>query len=671
MTSVPPDDRMKHSLRPNRLVKGQTMRTIQPLLAVLCVWLSAAPLLPAQQIQQQTPQQNQPQSQPADAVKEDTTPRLEGDGGHWYSRFTYPYMPRVVPPVNVSNSLRIDSLLRAGNLYLSLTDAIALALENNLEIEVQRYEFAFANADLLRAQSGASIQGIPTGVSTGVPTGASGVIGNGNTGLASSGAASSLALGGSFDPMFNSTIQYGHITTPQQNTVTTGVTSLVSVNKTANFSVSQTFSSGGTVTLGYNNLNTEQNAFQNTFNPATTSNFDLNITQPLLQGFGRGLNNRTIRIARNNLKAADYVFKQQVINVVANVTSLYWNLVYFNNDADVKRRAIAVSTKLLNDNKSQVDVGTLAPIAIVQAEAQVASDQQALVQSETNVLQQETILKSTLSRNGLANPAVATARIIPTDRIRVPEVEPIEPYQDLVARALENRPELAQSRIQIDNSKLNLQGVRNQLLPSINAIGDLRNNALAGSVNTQPNPVTGLVPFHNADSFFVGGYGDILSQLFSRNFPNYTVGVQLSIPLRNRAAQANMITQELNLRQNELSVQRLINQIRVDVQTALTAVNQARAQYQAASKARDLQTQTADAEVKKLAVGASTPYNVILMQRDMWAAEDAEVQAQALYIQARTQLAWATGTTLESQNVQIDEAKSGHVSRPPTPLPVP
>ncbi len=644
------------------------MRQIQPYLAVLCVCLSVAPSATAQQ--QQLQQQASEQNQSADAIKEDTTPRLESDGAHWYSRFQYPYMPRVVPPVNVSNSLRIDSLLRAGNLYLSLTDAIALALENNLDIEVERYEFAFANADLLRAQSGASIQGIPTNVTTGVPTGASSVIGNGNTGIASSGAASSLPLGGSYDPQFTSTVQYGHITTPQQNTVTTGITSLVSVNKTANFGISQTFSTGGTVSLGYNNLNTFQNAYQNTFNPATTSNLDLSVVQPLLQGFGRGLNNRTIRIAKNNLKAADYVFKQQVINVVANVASLYWNLVYFNNDADVKRRAIAVSTKLLNDNKAQVNVGTLAPIAIVQAEAQVASDQQALVQSETNVLQQETILKSTLSRNGLANPAIATARIIPTDHISVPAVEPIEPYQDLVARALENRPEVAQSRIQIDNSKLNLQGVRNQLLPTINAIGDLRNNALAGGVNTEVNPATGLIQPHNADKFFIGGYGDILSQLLSRNFPNYTVGVQLSIPLRNRSAQANMITQELTLRQNELSVQRLINQIRVDVQTALTAVSQARAQYQAAAKARDLQTQTADAEVKKLAVGASTPYNVILMQRDMWAAEDAEVQAQALYVQAKVQLAWATGTTLESQNVQIDEAKSGHVSRPPTPLPV-
>ena len=441
------------------------------------------------------------------------------------------------------------------------------------------------------------------------------------------------------------------------------------MNKTANFSIGQSFATGGTATLSYNNLNQSQNAFQNTYNPATSSNLDLAITQPLLQGFGLALNNRTIRIAKNNLRAADLVFKQQVINVVANVSQMYWNLVYFNNDLDVKKRAVVVSQKLYNDNKAQVEVGTLAPISVVQAEAQVASDEQLVVQSETNVLQQETVLKSTLSRNGLASPAVADARIVTTDPIRIPPVEAIEPIQDLIARALDNRPELAQSRIQIDNSKISLTGTRNQMLPSINAIADLRNTGLAGQLNTVPNPITGLVPTHIGDPVFIGGYGTILSQLFSRSFPNYTVGVQLNIPLRNRAAQANMITAELSLRQNELSVQKLINQVRVDVQTALTAVTQARAQYQSASKARVLQEQTADAEQKKLAVGASTPYNVILIQRDMWAAQDAEVQAQAAYALARVQLDWATGTILDKNHVEIDEAKSGRVSRPPDPLP--
>jgi outer membrane protein len=579
----------------------------------------------------------------------------------WSSRFTVPYRPRYVPPVNVSNSSRLEALLRGGNLYLSLQDAIALGVENNLDIELERYEFGFANADLLRAKAGANVQGIPTAVGTGMPNGVLSQIGNLNTGLPSNPATSSLfLLGGSLDPTLSGTVQIGHVATAEQVAPTSGSTELVAINKLANLSLTQGFLTGGTATLSYIDLNQTQNVSNST--GLTTSNVDLAITQPLLQGFGLAMNNRTIRIARNNLRAADLVFKQQVVNVVANVALLYWNLVYFNSDLEVKRRAVEVSTRLYNDNKMQVDAGTMAPLAITQAEAQVASDEQALVQSQTNVLQQETLVKSALSRNGLASPAVASAHIIVTDKITIPEVEAIEPIQDLVERALDTRPELAQSRIQLDNQKLALAGVRNQMLPSINAIADVRNNALTSFPNLSVNPVTGLVL---TAPFFAGGNGNILSSLYSRNFPNYTVGLALNIPLRNRSAQANMITQELNLRQDELTVQKLINQIRVDVQTGLTALVQARAQYQSAQKARILQTQTADAEEKKLAVGASTPYNVILMQRDMWAAEDAEVQAEAAYALARVQLEWATGMTLENHGVQIEEAKSGKISRAP------
>jgi outer membrane protein len=621
--------------------------------AILCIGMAAAPGGWAQS--------PEPGSNPG--------PRLDSENPHWYSSLTKPYESRTIPPVNVSNTTRLDSLMRAGNLYLSLADAIALAIENNLDVEVQRYEFSFADADLLRAKSGNAIIGIPTSVTSGMPTGATGLLGNLNTGVASSGASTSLVPGITYDPMVTGTVSWGHITTPLSNSVVSGLTDSISTNKTANFGITEGFVTGGYATLSYNNLTQLQNSFTNTYNPATTSSIDLTITQPLLQGFGLAMNNRTIRIARNNLHAADLVFKQQVINVVANVAVLYWNLVYFNNDLDVKRRSVATSIKLLNDNKAQVQVGTLAPIAVVQAEAQVASDQQALVQSETNVLQQETIIKSALSRNGLASQPVASARIIPTDHIQIPEV---------IETALDKRPELAQSQVQIENSKLNLVGVKNQLLPQLSAVVDLRNSALSGTANALVNPRTGfsianpapgVPPSTVPDPFFIGGYGNILGQLFGRNFPNYTVGVQLNIPLRNRAAQANLMTQELNLRQSQLSVQRLINQIRVDVQTALTAVTQARAQYQAAAKARILQEQTADAEVKKLAVGASTPYNVILMQRDMWAAQDAEVQAQATYILAKVQLDWSVGETLERSNVVLDEAKTGHVSKPADALP--
>ncbi len=632
------------------------MRKFQTYTAVLCAVLVATPATYGQQ-----------------------TPGVDSRGpvgiGHrWYSGATQPYKAPVVPPVNVSNSSRIDALLRAGNLYLSLSDAIALALENNLDVEIQRYEFSLAEADLLRARSGGSIQGIPTSVLPGVPTGAGiALLGSSGTGIGSSGAASPLFAGLSYDPFISSTVNFGHTTTPQSNTVTTGTNALVTTNKTVNFGLTQAFATGGSIALNYNNISQEQNSFRGTVNPFTNSSLDLTITQPLLQGFGFALNNRNIRVAKNNLRAADFVFRQQLINSVANVVQLYWSLVAANSTVNVNQQAVAVAQKLYDDNKKQVEIGTLAPIEVVRAEAQLATAQQALVAAQSAVLQLEAVLKSALSRNGLASPPILEAHVIPTDPIRIPQTEAIEPVQDLVSRALDNRPDVAQSKIQLDNAGIILSGTRNALRPTLNAIGDFRSNALVGSQNTflgPPSATTGLFATPPiADPFFVGGYGTVLAQLFGRNFPTYSVGFNLVIPLRNRAAQANLASASVNLRQNQLFLQRQINQIRVDVQNAITAVNQARAQYQAAVKGRVLEEQTLDADQKKLALGATTVYQVIQDQRDLTTAAAAEVTAQATYAGARVQLDVATGSTLSNNNVEFDEAKTGHVSRPPNTLP--
>jgi outer membrane protein len=603
----------------------------------------------------------------------DTRGPLGTERPHWYSGVAQPYQPRVVPPVNVSNSSRIDALLRAGNLYLSLSDAIALALENNLDVEIERYEFSLAEADLLRAQSGAGINGIPTGVLPGIPTGAGlGLLGSSGTGIGSAGAISPLGAGLSFDPFISGNVNFGHTTVPQSNTVLSGTNALVTTNKTANFALVQAFSTGGSVALNYNNIIQEQNSFRSTVNPFTNSSLDLTVTQPLLQGFGLALNNRNIRVAKNNIKAADYVFRQQLINSVANVVQLYWTLVAANSTVNVNQQAVAVAQKLYDDNKKQVEIGTLAPIEVVRAEAQLATAQQALVAAQSAVLQLEAVLKSALSRNGLASLPILEAHVIPTDPIRIPETEAIQPVQDLVSRALDNRPDVAQSRIQLNNADIILSGTRNALLPSLSFVGDMRSNALVGSQNTVEgvNATTGLLSTPPiADPFFVGGYGTVLAQLFGRNFPTYSVGLSLTIPLRNRAAQANLATASVNLRQNQLLLQRQINQIRVDVQNAITAVNQARTQYEAAVKGRVLQEQTLDADQKKLALGATTVYQVIQDQRDLTTAAAAEVTAQATYAGARVQLDVATGSTLANNNVEFDEAKTGHVSKAPSTPP--
>jgi outer membrane protein TolC len=367
---------------------------------------------------------------------------------------------------------------------------------------------------------------------------------------------------------------------------------------------------------------------------------------------------------------ADLTFQQQVITTVSNVISQYWTLVSFTENVKVSQQALALAQKLYEDNKKQVEIGTLAPIEIVRAEAEVAARQQDVLTAETNVLQQETILKNALSRTGVASPSVADARIVPTDRINIPDVEQVRPVQDLFESALAGRPELAQSRINIQNARINLVGTKNQLLPSIDAFMSLRNNGLSGEVNTIP-PAPGQVPIpRNVDSYFLGGYGNALGQVFRRNFPDYSFGAQLNIPIRNRTAQADYTTAQLQLRQNELQVQRQINVIRLEVQNALIALQQARARYQTAQKNRILQEQTLDAEQKKYALGASTIFFVIQAQRDLATAQGNEVQALAAYSQSRVQLDQATGQVLSNYGIQIEEAKRGQVNRPANP-PVP
>jgi outer membrane protein len=359
-----------------------------------------------------------------------------------------------------------------------------------------------------------------------------------------------------------------------------------------------------------------------------------------------------------------------VIAAVATVVNLYSDLVSFNEDVKVRRQALSLAEKLYNDNRKQVEIGTLAPIEIVRAEAEVARSQQELTQAETQVLQQETILKNYLSRTGVASPSLADARIVPTDTLRIPDVEAVQPIQDLVARAIENRPELAQTAIQIENARISLEGSKSQLLPSLNLVGSAQNNGLAGERNALfvPQPGQALSPIE--PRLLGGGLGSVWQQILSRNFPDYSVGFQLNIPIRNRAAQADITRDQLTLRQSELRQRQELNQIRVDVQNAVIGLQQSRARYQAAQKSRVLQEQTLDAEQKKYALGASTIFFVIQAQRDLAQAQAAEVAALSTYNRARVALDRATGQILANFDVSIDEAMRGRVSRAPAMIPV-
>jgi outer membrane protein TolC len=596
-------------------------------------------------------------------------------------RVSDPYRPKTVPPASTGNSGRLDSLLRAGNLYLSLQDAIALALENNLDIAIQRYGPQLADAAVLQAEAGGFARGVSTSVTAGPSS--SSVSSSGttpgtnlnassqaSTGTASAVGSTVLQSSGpsipSLDPALTGTLSWAHQTTPESSAFLTGNNELVQRQAISNFGIQQSFLTGTTVSLGLNNNSTTANNPRNDFNPATNSSLGIAITQHLLQGFGTALNSRQIRIAKNNREVSDLTFKLQVETTVAAVMTLYWDLVAFNENVRVAREAVTAATRLWEDNKRQVEVGTLAPIEVTRAEAQIATGDQQLTIAQTQVLQQETILKTALSRTGVASPAIAEAHIIPTDQIDVPDTLPITPIQDMMAMALSSRPELAQSRIQLQNQDLTIRGSKNSLLPTLDAVVSFSNSALAGQPTTLPAPAGTI---HSNNPFFIGGYGQVLTQLFQRNFPNYSLGFNLNIPIRNRAAQAQVINDELTLRQQQLGLQRLENQVRTDVVNAVIAVTQARAQYQAASKSHVLQAQTLDAEQKKLALGASTIYSVIQDQQTLTAAESSEVAAKAAYYKAKVELDRSTGQILTNNNVALEEAFRGVVARPASPIP--
>ena len=602
-------------------------------------------------------------------------------GNWWQSRLTEPYSWRDVAPINVSNSNRLDQLLRAGKLYLSLQDVIALALENNLDIELQRYGPKISQADFDRANSGGAVRAAQNNINSGTTGGGGG--GQIISGIQSSGQGVGTVNTGSglnvqnLDPIFTSNLQFAKQTQPQTTLFNTGTSSRISQRTNSQFGISKAFLTGTSVSMGFNNFFSDQNSGRLDFNPSKALNANIQVQQRLLQGFGFAVNNRNIRIARNNYKVSELVFKQQVISTVASVIGLYWDLVAANEDVVVKRQALALNQKLYDDNKKQVEIGTLAPIEIIRAEAEVARSQQELTISETNLLQQETVIKNALSRTGVANPALADSRIIATDKIRIPENEPVQPIQDLVNKAMDFRPEVEQSRINIESSKIGLIGTRNALKPTVDAFGTFQNNGLSGLLNQLPVPpvpgATNTNPIIRnpaaVDGFFLGGYGTALGQVFRRNFPDYSFGVTLNIPLRNRGAQADMLREQLAVRQSEVRLQQQLNQVRVDVQNAVISLQQARARHQTSVKNRVLQEQTLDAEQKKYALGASTIFFVIQAQRDLTSAQANEVAALSAYARSRNDLERATGQTLVANSIEMEEALKGTVARPPSTVP--
>jgi outer membrane protein TolC len=619
------------------------MRRLNVPLSWLCSSLLLAGLAPAQ-----------------NAIKVEAP---EGGGFNW---LTHPYRQRSVPPINLANSDRLESLVRGGNLYLSAQDVIALALENNLDIEIQRYGPLLNKEVTKRTEGGGAIRsvGVPvaagpqsvslTGVTvspTAVSTSVTGV---------SSGGGITTVLGPtipSLDPQFFFYANFAHNTSPQSNTFLTGTTSLIVENRTYQAQISKYSDFGTYSQLTYTSQWNKFNSLSFNINPYSNATLDFQISQNLLQGFGKPVLGRSIRVSKNNEKVSDLQFKQQVITTISAILNLYWDLVSFNQDLKARKDELATAQALFEDNKKQVQIGTLAPIEVTRAESQVYASQQDLLISQTNLLQQETVLKNALSRNGVASPTLAEVHVIPLDHIEVPPSDNLKPIDELVQEALSKRVEIAQDRVNIDSNKINLVGIKNGLKPSLQVFADVNNNGLSGPANVLGPDQVEPVPY------LTGGYSNVLAQIFRRNFPGYSAGFSLNIPLRNRAAQSDYVTSALELRQSELTLQKAINQVRVDVQNAVIGLRQARVRYDSAVKARILQQQTLDADKKKYTLGASTVFQVVQDQQNLATAESAETQALANYSHARIAFDQSLGTTLDVNQVSLNEALSGHVAR--------
>ena len=598
-----------------------------------------------------------------------------------------------VPEVDLANSPRVDQLLREGKLYLSLRDALALAIENNLDLEVARYNPLVAQTDVLRAKSGQQLRGVQTQIST-LSTGqsgggAAGARGQNLTGIA--GRAGGVGEGGggggggdagdassffgtqavNLDPSLFGNLGWGHFSNPQTNVVVTGTNSFITERTDSQLGIRQGFLTGATAALVWANTAQDTNSLRNIFDPSTRSNVTLQILQPLFRGFGLAVNRRNIVVAKRNQQVTDLAFKQQVITVAVRVQQLYWDLVSLRSNVDATQQALSLSRKLYDDNQRRVEIGTLAPIEIVRAEAEVAARQEDLTIAETQVQLQETLLKNAISINGVASPSLIHAEIIPTDRIEVPRNQPLAPVEELMEAALRERPELEQSRIRLGNTDINLKAIRNARLPRFDLSFDLTNNGLAGAANDIYEPQQGQDPVI-PDPFFLGGLPNSLAQIFRRNFPDYQVAVNMSIPLRNRQAQADLTATMLERRQSEIRLRQTENSIRVEVQNALIGIQQAKARYDAAQKGLALQEQTLEAEQKKFDLGASTIFLVVQAQRDVALARSQEIAAMNNFAIAQIDLDSALGRTLEANGITLAEALGGVVQRgadviPPQP----
>ncbi|HZD77992.1 MAG TPA: TolC family protein [Acidobacteriaceae bacterium] len=660
--------------------QGFTGQRLAGWAAIAATMLST--LTPLAQAQQQIDPGSATQGLPSEPAPNATLPLYIRPSGRDFrntpSHFPNPIAPYLGTSIgtpSIFNSPRLNDLVKNGKIYLSLSDAVMLALENNFDIAIARYNLNISDTDIVRSRAGASLLGSPAGLVTGTISGNSTTLsgggGPGGTSAGASGAgtgASGLVLTANgqgpaptvSDPVLTGTAQLQRSTTPEPNQFITGAPTLIQNTDSYNFQYQQGYQTGTTLTVGFQNSRLTTNSFRSGYSPELNSIFNAQVTQHLLNGFGIGVNTRFMAQAINNRRITDSAFRQQLLFTINQVENIYWNLVSAYESVQSAQRALDQSTQVAADNRKQLKIGTLAPLDVLNADNQVAQDKQTLITAQTSLEYQQLIMKQAIARN-LNAPELSQAPVIPTDRASLIEMpEETASVEDLVQEADQNRPELEQAVLNLKNDQITLKGVKNGLLPVVDVYGFYGSTALGGAAN--PNcSIAANGP--EGCTITPGNYSDVFRGLFTGDTPNRGVGVNITIPLRNRPAQALHERSLLEFRQDQLKLQQLYIQIRIGVINGQYALTNDRAAVQAALATREYNRQALDAEKKKYKYGASTTALVLQQERSLAAAENTVTSAMATYAKDRASLEQLLANTLTKYNISIGDGVSGTITQ--------
>ncbi len=578
-----------------------------------------------------------------------------------------PYRPTDAPPLNLTNSPRLQSLIREGKLYISLSDTIALAIENNLDLAYFRYNFPIAQTDYARTKAGGTVNGVNTGIvqssteggfnsSTGGAGASSGSSAAGAGGLVTSTLGAGTAVS-SFDPFLKFQGFVDHNVTQEGNQFLYGVPTFEQNTIEALASYTQSFPLGTNVTVNYEGQRFANNSPYEAINPTLYSNFEVIFTQQLLAGFGRSTNERYIHIAKKNLQITDLAFRAQVIATITQVENIYWDLVNAYEDEQVKQRSLAFAQQTLQDDEKQLKLNAIPEMQVLKDQSDVATSEGDLTVSRANLRLNELLLKNAITKSD--DPLIDEMPVIPLDRVGPADPNASMPIDDLIAEAEKNRPDVTQDEIAMQVAKMSLQSINSELLPTLNIYGLYAGAGIAGPIN--PNCT---LPQAECASVLPTGFGSMFLNTFNYSSPEYQVGVNLSINLRNRVAKADQFRASLEYRQRQISFEEQKKSIRFDVRNSQFALQQAQARVDAVQKARDLAQRTFDITEQEQKLGAKSTYDVLIAQHALAIAESNLAASKTAYEKARVDIDRATGETLDRMGVFIADAKTGQVRQP-------